>query len=506
MNEVFLELKNISKSFGDVKVIEGINITLRSGMVYALAGENGAGKSTLSNIISGALKPSGGTLCYQGTEYPFFDIAFAKKIGIKMVHQELQVLPLMTVAENIFIGEESRRGMFLDQASMRTQAVALLRQVGLEIDPDMMLGDLEIAGRQLVEIARALNHEARLIILDEPTSSLTSKEIRKLFDAVEKLKAQGVSFLFISHRLEEIFELADETIVLKDGSLVAQEKTAALDQSGLIRLMVGRSYSDYYNRRRTCFGSEALRVENLSTRRKGVFHNAYMPQNISFSVQQGEVLGIAGLVGAGRTELLRAIYGLLETESGEIWVAGKKVKIRNSADAIALGMAWVTENRKEEGLLLDATLRDNIALTTLKRNCRGLFINDKKHSAVAQDYITRLHVKTTGIAQTVRRLSGGNQQKVVLGKWLSTQPRVLILDEPTRGIDVNAKAQIYALINELTAQGIAVLLISSELPEVIGISDRILVMYEGRITGELQREEFSEPRIMEYATGRMSKE
>lgn len=506
MNEVFLDLKNISKSFGNVKVIEGINITLRSGTVYALAGENGAGKSTLSNIISGALKPSGGTLVYHGVEYPSFDIAFAKKIGIKMVHQELQVLPLMTVAENIFIGEECQKGIFLDQASMRARAAELLQQVGLEIDPDMMLGDLEIAGRQLVEIARALNHEARLIILDEPTSSLTSKEIRKLFSAVKKLKAQGVSFLFISHRLEEVFELSDETIVLKDGNLVAQEKTALLDQSQLIRLMVGRSYSDYYNRKRTYFGEEALRVDNLSTKRKGVYHNAYMPQNISFSVHQGEVLGIAGLVGAGRTELLRAIYGLLETESGDIWVAGQKVHIHNSAAAIALGMAWVTENRKEEGLLLDATLRDNIALPTLKRHCRGLFINDKKHSSVSKGYIDRLHIKTTGIGQSVRRLSGGNQQKVVLGKWLSTQPKVLILDEPTRGIDVNAKAQIYALINELTAQGIAVLLISSELPEVIGISDRILVMYEGKITGELKREDFSETRIMEYATGRMSKE
>ena len=503
MSEIFLELKDISKRFGDVKVIEGINIILRSGMVYALAGENGAGKSTLSNIISGALRPSSGTLCYQGQEYSSFDISFAKQIGIKMVHQELQVLPKLPVTDNIFIGEETTKGMFLDKASMRAQTVKLLAQVGLDIDPDMKLGDLEIAGRQLVEIARALNHEAKLIILDEPTSSLTSREIEKLFAAIHRLKAQGVSFLFISHRLEEIFELTDEVIVLKDGGLVAQEKTSNLDQMKLIQLMVGRSYSNYYNRKRSYFGDEALRVEDLSTKRKGVYHNAYMPQHISFSVQKGEVLGIAGLVGAGRTEMIRAICGLLETDSGNIFVDGKEVQIHGPADAIALGMAWVTENRKE-GLLLDASLRDNIAITTLKRNLKGPFINDKKHTEIAKDYIERLRIKTTGISQIVRRLSGGNQQKVVLGKWLSTQPTVLILDEPTRGIDVNAKAQVYALINELTAQGIAVVLISSELPEVIGISDRILVMYEGRITGEVQHEDFSETRIMEFATGRMA--
>lgn len=505
MNEVFLELKDISKRFGDVKVIEGINIILRSGMVYALAGENGAGKSTLSNIISGALRPSGGTLCYKGQEYSAFDISFAKQIGIKMVHQELQVLPLMSVTDNIFIGEETTKGVFLDKAAMRAQAVKLMAQVGLDIDPDMKLGDLEIAGRQLVEIARALNHEAKLIILDEPTSSLTSREIEKLFAAVYRLKAQGVSFLFISHRLEEIFELTDEVIVLKDGGLVAQEKTSDLNQSKLIQLMVGRSYSDYYNRKRTCFGEEALRVEDLSTKRKGVYHNAYLPQHVSFSVQKGEVLGIAGLVGAGRTELIRAICGILETDSGKIFVDGKEVQVRSPADAIALGMAWVTENRKE-GLLLDFSLRDNIAITTLKRNLKGPFINDKKHAEIAKDYVERLRIKTTGISQTVRRLSGGNQQKVVLGKWLSTQPKVLILDEPTRGIDVNAKAQVYALINELTAQGIAVVLISSELPEVIGISDRILVMYEGKISGEVQREDFSETHIMEFATGRMAQQ
>ena len=502
MRETIIELKNISKSFGDVRVIEGIDFKIETGKVYALAGENGAGKSTLCNIISGSLAPSGGSLYYQGKEYKEFSITQAKQIGIKMVHQELQVLPLMSIYENIFLGEETRKMGFVDKKNMKDRTRELLKVVGLSVSPETRVEELEIAGRQLVEIARALNHNARLIILDEPTSSLTSNEIEGFFNVVRNLRKQGVAFIFITHRMEEIFELADEILVLKDGQKVAQSEASEMTESRLIELMVGRSYSDYYKRKRTFFGKEVLRVEHLSSKKTGVYRNAYMPQDISFSLSEGEVLGISGLVGAGRTELVRTIFGELETGSGVVYVNDKKVHIKNSKQAIALGMAWITENRKEEGLILDASIETNIALTTLNRFLKGPFINDKYHIQDAEKYIDMLKVKTTGRNQIVKRLSGGNQQKIVVGKWLSTNPKILIMDEPTRGIDVGAKVQIYELINRLTAEGMAILLISSELPEVMGMSDRILVMYEGRITGEVKREEFSETAIMEYATGR----
>lgn len=502
MRETIIELKNISKSFGDVRVIEGIDFKIETGKVYALAGENGAGKSTLCNIISGSLAPSGGSLCYQGKEYKEFSITQAKQIGIKMVHQELQVLPLMSIYENIFLGEETRKMGFVDKKSMKDRTRELLKMVGLSVSPETRVEELEIAGRQLVEIARALNHNARLIILDEPTSSLTSNEIEGFFNVVRNLRKQGVAFIFITHRMEEIFELADEILVLKDGQKVAQSEASEMTESRLIELMVGRSYSDYYKRKRTFFGKEVLRVEHLSSKKTGVYRNAYMPHDISFSLSEGEVLGISGLVGAGRTELVRTIFGELETGSGVVYVNDKKVHIKNSKQAIALGMAWITENRKEEGLILDASIETNIALTTLNRFLKGPFINDRYHIQDAEKYIDMLKVKTTGRNQIVKRLSGGNQQKIVVGKWLSTNPKILIMDEPTRGIDVGAKVQIYELINRLTAEGMAILLISSELPEVMGMSDRILVMYEGRITGEVKREEFSETAIMEYATGR----
>lgn len=502
MNETLIELKEIAKSFGQVKVIEGISFKIDTGKVYALAGENGAGKSTLCNIISGSLKPTKGTLVYKGKEYSAFSISQAKEIGIKMVHQELQVLPLMTIYENIFIGEEVAPKGFVDANAMRKRAKELLGEVGLHIDPDTLLGEVDIAGRQLIEIARALNKNARLIILDEPTSSLTSNEIIGFFNVVRRLKNQGVSFIFISHRIEEIFELSDEIIVLKDGAKVAQLETSQTKEQEIINLMVGRSYSDYYNRKRSCFGKEIFKVEHLSAKKEGVYRNAYMPRNISFSISEGEVLGIAGLVGAGRTELIRVIFGELEKGEGNVYVQGQKVDIKDSKQAIKLGMAWVTENRKEEGLILESSINDNMVLPVLTRNVNGPFIKAENLAKITEQYIKKLNIKTIGRNQIVKRLSGGNQQKVVVGKWLSTNPKVLIMDEPTRGIDVGAKVQIYNLINELTAQGMAILLISSELPEVMGMSDRMLVMYEGSITGELDRTNFTETNIMQCATGR----
>lgn len=502
MGETVIKLKNITKSFGTVNVIKDINITIERGMVYALAGENGAGKSTLCNIISGGLRPDKGAIEYGGRDYEHFTIEQAKSIGVKMVHQELQVLPLMTIEENIFIGDEVANCGFTDRKAMKRKTKELLEAVGLAANPETRVADIEIAGRQLIEIARAINNNASIIILDEPTSSLSKTEIKKLFDIINKLKARGVSVVFISHRLEEVFELSDKIIVLKDGSKVAELETCRTHEDEIIQLMVGRSYSDFYNRKRTFDGKEILRVENISGARKGLINNAYMPKNISFCLYEGEVLGISGLVGAGRTELIKLMFGELPTESGEIFVDSKKVKIKSSKDAIRLGMAWVTEDRKKEGVILDANVKSNLTLPVVHQYLRGIFIDDGAINFITDGYIKKLRVKTTGGRQKVRNLSGGNQQKVVLSKWLSTNPRILVLDEPTRGIDVGAKAEIYKLINELTSEGIAILIISSELPEVMGMSDRILVMYEGEITGEVNREEFSEARIMEYATGR----
>lgn len=502
LSETFVELKNIGKSFDVVKVIEHIDFKIETGKIYALAGENGAGKSTLCNIISGSLEPSEGTIWYEGKDYDTFSITQAKEIGIKMVHQELQVLPLMTIAENVFIGEEVTSKGFVDKTAMNKRTKELLDMVGLKADPDTKVENIEIAGRQLVEIARALNHNAKLIILDEPTSSLTLNEISTFFEVVKKLRDQGVSFIFISHRMDEVFELSDEVLVLKDGCKVAQMKTSDTNQNELISLMVGRSYEDYYKRKRTHFGKVALNVEHLSSKRQGIYHDAYMPKDISFSLEAGEVLGLSGLVGSGRTELARLLFGELQKGSGDIFINGEHVQIKNSKDAIKNGMAWITENRKEEGLLLEASINENTALTTLHRNLSGIFINDKKQTEITDKYIDMLGIKATDRDQIVKRLSGGNQQKVVVGKWLATTPKILVMDEPTRGIDVGAKVQIYQLINELTSQGMAILLISSELPEIMGMSDRIIVMYEGKLTGELSRDEFSETKIMEHAVGK----
>ena len=501
MNTI-LELKNISKSFGPVKVLEGIDMTIEPGKVYVLAGENGAGKSTLCNIISGSLEPSGGSIIFGGKEHSRLTIDEAKnEIGVRMVHQELQVIPMMTIMENVFIGNEIQKHGIVDKKEMNRQTSELLKRVRLNLPPDTLLKDIEISGRQMVEIARAINGKANLIILDEPTSSLSQAENESLFEIIRNLKATGISFIFISHRLEEAFAIGDEILVLKDGKKVVTLDAKKTNADEIIRYMVGRTYDDYYNRVRSCHGAEVLRVENICAT-KEAHSNAYAPRNVSFHVEAGEVLGISGLVGAGRTELIRAIFGDMKRDAGDVLIDGKKVQIHDSADALKYGMAWVTEDRKAQGVILSANLADNISLVVLRSLAGRLFINDKKVAELADSYIDKLRIKAFDREQLVGELSGGNQQKVVLAKWLASKPRILVLDEPTRGIDVGAKAEIYKLINQLTAEGIAVIMISSELPEVMGMSDRIIVMYEGRITGELTRDAFNEETIMKFATGR----
>lgn len=504
MSSQLLKLTNICKDFSGVTVLENVDLELEEGRVYGMAGENGAGKSTMCNIIAGNLQPSSGAITLGGKEYMSLTVDLAKKLGVRMVHQEIQVLPELSIAENIFVGSEVQSNGWIKKKEMYARATKILSMVGLDIDPRTPVKKIDIAARQLIEIARASSVDAKLIIMDEPTSSLSEKETNNLFQIIRKYKKQGITFIFISHRLEELIEISDEIIVLKDGKMVAKRYPGDTTEDEIISLMVGRNYADFYERKRTCFGEEALRVENISGRSRENYSNAYMPQNISFSVDSGEVLGIAGLVGAGRTELVKLLFGVdPKAENGTVYINGKKTNIRNSRDAKEHGMVWVTEDRKNEGLILDFSIKTNIAIPQIDvLRKHGIFADTCREKLIANDYIERLKIKTESIDKPVKFLSGGNQQKVVMSKWLATNPRILVLDEPTRGIDVGAKAEIYKLINSLTDEGIAVLVISSELPEIMGISDRVIIIHEGRLVGEVNRDEFSEELIMTYATGR----
>ena len=499
-----LKLRDIKKDFSGVSVLEGICFEIQSGKVYSLAGENGAGKSTMCNIIIGSLEPSSGEIELEdGSIHKSLSIDEAKAFGIRMVHQELLTLPDMTIAENLFVGNECRKYGFVQKREMNKKAEEILKNVGLNVDPRTFVRNLDIASRQLVEIAKAVRDEAKLIILDEPTSSLSEPEIEKLFRIIRRYKENGTSFVFISHRIDEILNISDEILVLKDGEMTAQLENKEVTAEMIISKMVGRSYSNLFCRERKCYGDEVLRVSNLSAATEGIVNNAYQPAGIQFTLHKGEVLGLAGLVGAGRTEILRLLFGDLDKKKGsEIYIEGKPAEIHTPSDAIHHGIGMVTEDRKGQGVILDFPIRDNVALPNLKNLARGMFVVRREERKLAETYIEKLNIKTTGFMQRLRYLSGGNQQKIVLAKWLASTPKILLLDEPTRGIDVGAKSEIYKLINELTETGMAILVVSSELPEIMGISDRILVIHEGQLAGEVKKEEFSEERIMTYATGK----
>lgn len=503
MQQELLRIKNIAKSFSGVEVLTDINLTLGRGEIISLVGENGAGKSTLANIISGSLAPDHGTILFEGSEYSQLNIRQAIELGISMVHQELNILPKLDVTANIFIGSEINEHGILKTKGMYEKAEEYLGAVGLDVSPDTRVADIGIAGRQMIEIARALSGSAKIIILDEPTSSLSETETAQLFKVVNKLKEKGCSFIFVSHRLKEVLEISDHIYILKDGCMVKELDPKITTEDEIVFHMVGRSFHDYYNRKRKFWGEEVLRIENYSgVVRAGNTNVKHVPKNVNLSLNAGEVLGIAGLVGAGRTELLRLIFGVDEKENGRMFLYGKEVRIKNCKMAYDRGMAWVTEDRKNEGLILNFDLKTNIALPIQKLVRKGIFVSKNKENEIANEYIQKLRVKTTGKEQAARYLSGGNQQKVVIAKWLAGSPKILALDELTRGIDVNAKTEIYRLINQLTEQGMAILLVSSELMEVMGMSDRVLVMHDGVITGEFNREEFSEETIMSCAVGR----
>ncbi|MDH7602057.1 MAG: sugar ABC transporter ATP-binding protein [Armatimonadota bacterium] len=490
-----LEMRGITKTYPGVKALDGVDFEVLPGEVHALVGENGAGKSTLMKILAGADIKDSGRIIIDGKEVHIASPQEAMRLGISIIYQEFNLVPYMSAAENIFLGREPMTAIpgVVDFKRMYAEAERLISELGVRLDVRVPVNQLSVAQQQMVEIAKATSRNARIIAMDEPSATLTEHELENLFALIRRLKADGVSIIYISHRLDEIFRIADRVTVLRDGKLVATKPVAETSREELIRMMVGRELKDTIPKTEVQPGDVVLEVRGLT--REGVI------RDISFSVRRGEILGIAGLVGAGRTEVARAIFGADPIDSGEILLEGKPVTIRSPKDAIRLGIGLVTEDRKALGLILGMAVRENVTIANLDPLSRFGFISRRKEQEVANRYVEDLMIRTPSIEQAVQNLSGGTQQKVVLAKWLFTQSKVLIFDEPTRGIDVGAKTEIYQLMNRLAEQGVAIIMISSELPEILGMSDRILVMHEGEIAGELSREEATQEKIMFLATG-----
>ncbi|MEU6766946.1 sugar ABC transporter ATP-binding protein [Streptomyces sp. NPDC046853] len=488
-----LRIEGIRKTFPGVVALDSVDFDLRRGEVHVLLGENGAGKSTLIKMLSGAYRPDGGRILVDGKETRIHGAQDAERLGVATIYQEFNLVPDLTVAENIFLGRQPRRFGMIDRKAMESAADELLKRVGVQVSPRAKVRELGIARLQMVEIAKALSLEARVLIMDEPTAVLTSEEVDKLFAIVRQLRADGVGVVFITHHLEEIAALGDRVTVLRDGRSVDQVP-ASTPEDELVRLMVGRSIEQQYPRERRAAEEAApalLTVDGLT--RDGVFHD------VSFEVRAGEVVGLAGLVGAGRTEVARAVFGADPYDKGSVDVRGERLPRHDVIAAMGAGIGLVPEDRKGQGLLLDASVQENLGLVTLRSATRSGLVDLKGQRVAAARIAEQLGVRMAGIGQHVRTLSGGNQQKVVIGKWLLADTKVLILDEPTRGIDVGAKVEIYQLINELTASGHAVLMISSDLPEVLGMSDRVLVMAQGRIAGELAADDATQDAVMALA-------
>lgn len=493
--EYILEMHSISKSFPGVRALDDVSIRLRRSSVHALLGENGAGKSTLMKILCGIYTADSGSILIDGREVKIKNVQDSRHQGIAMIHQELSGASNMTIAENIYLNEEiANRCGFIDKKEMCRRVNQMLSENGLHLTADMKYGDLSVAQQQMIEIVKAIAKNAKVIIMDEPTSALTNQETETLFRRVNELKERGISVFYISHKLEEITMICDEVTVLRDGKYVDTRPVRGLDRSEMIGMMVGRSITNIFPEpEEKQIGDVIFEVRNFSNGKQ--FHN------ISLKVRAGEIVGLSGLMGAGRSELCRAIVGLDGKETGQVLVDGKEVTINRPKDAIENKIAMVPEDRKLSGFIPCRSIIENISLPHLKRFMRMCFVNKAQETAEAMTYYNTFNIKASGPGQQVVSLSGGNQQKVIVSKWLMGNPRVIILDEPTRGIDVGAKYEIYQLIHRLAAQGLAVLMVSSELPEILGMSDRILVMHEGDLTGELNREEATQEKIMMLATG-----
>jgi ribose transport system ATP-binding protein len=496
MEPPILRMEGIEKSFPGVKALRGVDLSVQRGEVHALLGENGAGKSTLMKILAGAYRKDAGLIYIDSRKVEFNDPKHARELGIAIIYQELSILPHLSVGENIFLGRMPRRQRnpwLIDWNKCYERARELLDRLGLKIDPRIPASRLKVAEQQMVEIAKALSHNANLVVMDEPTTSLTTREVDTLFTTIRLLREQRVSVIYISHRLVEVKGMCDRATVLRDGKTVGTVRIEETGERDWVRMMVGRDLDQIFPKSHVRRGKETLRVSNLTSRKL---------KNVSFSAYEGEILGIAGLVGAGRTTLARSVFAADPVVSGTIEIDGQQVAMRNPSSAIQTGVALVPEDRKGQGVVLSMAIRENITLANLNGVSRvGGQLNLAVERRVAKEYVKALRIATPSINQETANLSGGNQQKVVLAKWLYSDSRILIVDEPTRGIDVGAKAEIYDLLHQLVQKGSTILMVSSELPELIGMSDRILVMHEGRIAGELSRDQFSEEAIMMYAAG-----
>lgn len=489
-----VKMEGINKAFGSNRVLRGVDLEIKSGEIHALVGENGAGKSTLMNILTGLHKLDDGKIFIDGSERYFENPNEAEKYGITFIHQEMNSFSNMTVLENMFLNRELKTSLgLLDKKKMVAQAQQIFDDLHISLDLDKDVGNLSVGQQQMLEIAKSLMADGKVLIMDEPTAALSETEIDHLFKIIRELKHKGVAIVYISHRMEEIFALCDWITVMRDGISVNLYQTSEVKVKQIVHDMVGRDIGDFYPDKNSPIGKIKFEVKGLSS--DDVF------QNISFSVKEGEILGFSGLMGSGRTEIMRGIFGMDPYDSGEIWLDGKKIKIRKPAEAIEKGIGFLTENRKDEGLILDFNLEDNIILPAVGQFSKHGLLDKKTMNEFVELLLKRLTVKAESKDVYVSSLSGGNQQKVVLAKWIGIGPQVLILDEPTRGVDVGAKREIYLLMNELAAKGVAIIMISSDLPEVLRVSDRIMVVREGTIAGELSKEEATQEKIMNLATG-----
>ncbi|MDO5690694.1 MAG: sugar ABC transporter ATP-binding protein [Tissierellia bacterium] len=494
MNEVILKMNKINKTFGTVRALKEVDFELREGEVHALMGENGAGKSTLMKILSGVYSLETGTLNYFGENREFHTPKEAQDAGVAIVHQELNMMNDLTVAENIYIGRETMNGLLINDRQMEKLAAGLFEELGVHVDPGATVNDIPVGMQQMTEIAKAISMDAKIIIFDEPTTSLTDDEIEQLFRIIRELKSKGIGIIYISHRMDEIGVITDRITVMRDGEYVGTVNTKETSKDELIRMMVGRvSYVEPKTASTVAPDAPVtLEVKNLS-------RGKYI-KDVSFELRKGEILGFSGLMGAGRTEVARAIFGADPIDSGEIYVHGEKAKIHSTADAVAYKIGYLSEDRRSDGMITGFDLADNVSMCTLPEFVEGLFINDKKIEVVAKQYVNDLSIKCSSVNQVAKTLSGGNQQKVVIAKWLHAKSDILIFDEPTKGIDVGAKNEIYKLMNALADEGKSIIMISSEMEEILRLSDRIIVMAEGRKTADLKIEEASQELILKYAS------
>lgn len=487
-----LQLKNITKRYPGVVALNDVNLDVVKGEVHALVGENGAGKSTLIKVCTGAVMPDEGQIVIRGREFASLTPRLSVQMGIAVIYQEFNLVDGLSVAENIFLGRAIRKGIVIDRKAMAKEAAEILRQLDIDIDPNELVANLTVGYQQLVEIAKALSQNAQILIMDEPSAPLTQAEAESLYAMVEKLKASGVTIVYISHRMKEVFRLSDRITVMRDGQIIETMKTADTHLDYLVKLMVGRQLTETYPIRKDCVSDDVLlEVENLSG--NGV-------HDINLQIRKGEVLGLAGLMGAGRTELAELLFGVKPRTAGRVVLNGTEIHPRLPKAAIECGIALVPEDRKRQGVLLEIDIKGNLSLAILKQISRFFTVNKKEEKRIAEHYQESIGIKTPTLEQKAKNLSGGNQQKLIIGKWLASKPTLVIFDEPTRGIDVGAKSEIYTLVNSLVESGKAVLMISSEMEEVMGMSDRILVLRDGRIVGELERKDFTQEAIMALAS------